>query len=90
MPNSHPARMLFSTFIGIDLMLMTSAFSSRLQICSAISFGGDIETRASTVRKLNFTGSQNRDTFKFCAASLNFALRVAQSCAMVLTASPFR
>jgi hypothetical protein len=56
MSNSHPARMLFSTFIGIDLMLMTSAFGSRLQICSAISFGGDIETHALTDRKLNFTG----------------------------------
>jgi hypothetical protein len=39
-------------------MLMTSAFSSRLQICSAISFGGDIETHALTNRKLNFTGSR--------------------------------
>jgi hypothetical protein len=58
MSNSHPACMLFSTFIGIDLMLMTSAFGSRLQICSAISFGGDIKTLALTDRKLNFTGSR--------------------------------
>jgi hypothetical protein len=58
MSNSLPARMLFSTFIGTNLMLMTSAFGSRLQICNVISFGGDIETHVFTARKLNFTGSR--------------------------------
>jgi hypothetical protein len=54
MSNSHPARMLFSILIGIHLILMTSTFSSRLQICSGISFGGDIETHALTNRKIEF------------------------------------
>ena len=54
----------------LPTLLMTSALSSRLQICSAISFSGDIETHWKGRTRIDSTGP------KSIVEELNYAKRI--------------